>query len=119
MSQTNINTRSGNINRNQHARKCGQGQGCSGGRGPGSCGGDRGNSTTAKSSFEGKMKGGCLHKLTITECTHQATQYKKLIDALPVLCTDKGFRFVNDIICTDRELVKASFLPSYPAKHYD
>ena len=56
------------------------------------------------------MKDGCLHMLTLTECTHQATQYKKLIDALQVLWAEMRFRFVADVICTDRELVKASFL---------
>ena len=35
------------------------------------------------------MKDGCLSKLTITESGHQATQYKKVIDTLPVFCADR------------------------------
>ena len=79
-------------------------------------GGDCRNSTIAKSSFEGKMKDSYFHKLTITECTHQATQYKKIINALPVLCVDKEFRFVDNGICTNTVLVKTAFLPLYPNK---
>ena len=91
MSQINTNTEGGNTNHNQHAGRGGRGRGGSGGQDRGGCGGNCGNSTIAKSSFEGKMKDGSLFKLTITECTHQATQYKKIIDTLPVLCVDKGF----------------------------
>ena len=60
------------------------------------------------------MKDGCLHKLTITECSYQATQFKKIHDALPVLCVDKGFRFINNITCTNKELIKTNHLPTYP-----
>ena len=75
---------------------------------------DSGNSTITKSLFEDKMKDACLHKLTITECSHQATQFKKIHNALPVLCTDKGFRFISDIICTNKELLKTNHLTIYP-----
>ena len=90
-----------------------QGQGGSGGQGRGGCG-DYRNSTIAKLSFDGKLKDGCLHKLTITECSHRATQFKKIHNALPVLCVDKGFKFVDDVICTNKELVKLDYLPTYP-----
>ena len=60
------------------------------------------------------MKEGPLFKLTITKGGQQTTQYKKIIDALPVLCADKGFRYVGEIIRTNTELVEATFIPTYP-----
>ena len=59
------------------------------------------------------MKEGCLSKLTITESTHQAIQYNKVIDALSVFCIDKVYQLLNNIICTNTELIKAAFLPPY------
>ena len=63
---------------------------------------------------DGKMKDGHLTKLAITEGGQQATQYKKVTDALPVFCADKGYRFINDVIRTNIELLEAAFLPIYP-----
>ena len=60
------------------------------------------------------MKDGPLSKLTITNRGQQATQYKKIIDALPVFCADKGYKFINDVIWTNTELIQAAFLPTYP-----
>ena len=60
------------------------------------------------------MKDGPLSKLTITKSGQQATQYKKIIDALPVFCADKGYRFIDDVIQTNTELLQAAFLPTYP-----
>ena len=60
------------------------------------------------------MKDNCLHKLTITECSHRATQFKKILDALPVLYADKGFGFIDDVICTNKELIEADHLLTYP-----
>ena len=85
---TNTNTGAGNTNQNYNAGRGGRGQGGSGDRGRGGCGNDCRN-TVAKYSFEGKMKDGLLSKLTITKGGQQATQYKKIIDALPVFCADK------------------------------
>ena len=116
MSQTNTNTGGGNTNRNQHAGSSRRGQGGSGGQGNGGCGCNCKNSTIDVSSFEGKLKEGYLHKLTITELTHRATQYKKTNDALLVLCADKGFQFVDNVICTNSELVEMAFLLPYPNK---
>ena len=78
MSQTNTNTSTGagNTNRNQTAAKGGRGQGGSGIPGRSGRGSNRGNSTTARYSFEGKMKDGPLSKLEITEAGQRATQYK-------------------------------------------
>ena len=50
--------------------------------------------------FEGKMKDGCISKLTITKTGHRATQYKKIIDILPILSADKNFRYIHDILHT-------------------
>ena len=113
MSQTNTNTRGSNTNRNQNAARGRQDQGGSGGQGRCGCISDRGNSSIAKYSFEGKMKDGCLSKLTITESANRAIQYKKITDALPVYCVDKGYRYIYDIICTTTEL-QAAFLLPYP-----
>ena len=99
MSQTNTNTNTGagNTNRNHNAGRGGRGRGGSGGRGRGGRGNDCGK-TVAKYSFEGKMKDGPFCKLTITEGGQRATQYKKILDALPVFCADKGYKFIDDVI---------------------
>ena len=60
------------------------------------------------------MKDGPISKLTITETGHRATQYKKITDTLPVLCVDKNYRCIDDILCTGTDLVKAYFTPPYP-----
>ena len=113
MSQTNTNTVGSNYNRNQHSGRGGRGQGGSGGRGRGGRG-DRGNNTIAKSSFDRKMKDGCLNKLIITECSHRATQFKKIHNVLPVLCAYKGFNFIDNVIRKNKELEKVDHLPVYP-----
>ena len=86
-----------------------------------SCGGGHGgdcrNNSIAKYLFEGKMKDGCISKLTITKTGHQATQYKKIIDTLPVLCVDKNFRYTNDILCTWTNLQEATFLRLIQTQH--
>ena len=106
MSQTNTNTNTGagNTNRNHNAGRGGRGRGGYGGRGRGGRGNDRGK-TVAKYSFEGKMKDGPLSKLTITEGGQQATQYMKILNALPVFCADKGYKFIDNIIRTDTQKV--------------
>ena len=115
MSQTNTNTNTGagNTNRNHNAGRGGRGQGGSGGRGRGGCGNNRGK-TVAKYSFEGKMKDGPLSKLTITKGGQRATQFKKILDALPVFCADKGYKYIDDIIRTDKEKKISDFTPAYP-----
>ena len=99
MSLTNINTNTGagNTNRNHNAGRGGRGRGGSGGRGRGGCRNNCGK-TIAKYSFEGKMKDDPLSKLTITKGGQRATQYKKILDALPVFCVDKGYKFIKDVI---------------------
>ena len=75
MSQTNTNTGGGNTNCNQNAPKGGQGQVGSGGRSYGGRTSSCGNSSIAKYSFEGKMKDGCLFKITIIEISNRAIQF--------------------------------------------
>ena len=107
MSQTNTNTNTGAV-----TPTVTMGRGGSGGRGRGSRGKNRGK-TIAKYSFEGKMKDGPHSKLTITDGGQRATQYKKIIDTLPVFCADKGYKFIDDIIQTSTERLQASFLLTY------
>ena len=89
---TNTNTGAGNTNQSHNAGRGGRGQGGSGGRGCGGRGNNCRNNTIARYSFEGKMNEGPLFKFTITKGVQQTTQYKKIHDALPVFCADKGFR---------------------------
>ena len=112
MSQTNTNTNnsSGNTNQNQISGRGGRGQGGPRGGRHNNCG----NNSIAKYSFEGKIKDGCISKLTITKTGHRATQYKKIIDTLPVLCADKNFKCIDDVLCTWNDLPEATFLPPYP-----
>ena len=60
------------------------------------------------------MKDGYLNKLVITECFHRATQFKKIHNVLSVLCGDKGYKYVDDIISKNKELDKVKHLPTYP-----
>ena len=116
MSQTNTNTNngSGNTNRNQIFGRGGRGRGGPGGRGRGDCSNGRGNISVAIYSFEGKMKDGPISKLTSTETGHRATQYKKIIDTHPVLCADKNYQGIDDVIRNGIDLVEANFTPIYP-----
>ena len=60
------------------------------------------------------MKDGPISKLTITKTGHRPTQFKKITDTLPVLCADKNFRGLDEVIRTKHNLVKADFMPPYP-----
>ena len=59
------------------------------------------------------MKDGCLSKLTISESSNRAIQYKKIVDALPVYCGDKQYQYIDDIICKNTKLLESAFLPPY------
>ena len=110
MSQTNTNTGGGNTNCNQNATRGRRGQVGSGGRGRGSCTSGCRNSSIVKYSFEGKMKVSCLSKLTITESSNRAIQFKKIVDALPVYCADKGYWYIDNIIPKNTKLLYIFFL---------
>ena len=44
----------------------------------------------------------------------QSQKYKNIIDTLPVLCVDKNYQGINDIIWTETDLVEKDFTPPYP-----
>ena len=117
MSQTNTNTNVGasNTNRNQITGRGGRGRGPNSGSGRGDCRNGCGNNLIAnKYSFEGKMKDGQTSKLIITKTGHWPTQYKKIIDTLPILCADKNYQGIDDVIWTGNDLVETDFMPTYP-----
>ena len=93
MSQTNTNTNNGQ-NRNQNSGRGGRGRGGPGGK----CRNDRAIKLIAKYTFEGKMKDSPISKLLVTETGHRPTQYKKIVDTLPVLCADKNYQGLDDVI---------------------
>ena len=113
MSNTNTNTNNGQ-NRNQNSRRGGWGRGGPSSGGRGDCRNNCGNKTIAKYAFEGKMKDGPISKLLITENGHRPTQFKKINDTLPVLCADKYFRGLNEVLQTGIDLVELYLMPKYP-----
>ena len=60
------------------------------------------------------MKNGLISKLTITKTGHRPFQFKKISDTLSVLCVDKNFRGLDEVLRTGRDLVKDDFIPPYP-----
>ena len=68
----------------------------------------------AKYAFKGKMKEGSISKLIVTKTGHIPTQYKKIIDTLPVLCADKNFQGLNEVIRIEHDLVETNFIPTFP-----
>ena len=60
------------------------------------------------------MKDGPISKLIITKTRHRATQYKKIIDTLPILCATKNYQGIADVIQNRINLVEADFTPIYP-----
>ena len=108
MSQTNTNTNNGQ-NPNQISGRGGRGQG-PGGRERGNFRNNCGNNLIAnRYLFEEKMKDGPISKLIITEIGHGSTHYKKIIDTLPVLCADKNYQGLDDVIWNGINLVEAGF----------
>ena len=60
------------------------------------------------------MKDGPISKLIITKIGHRPTQFKKISDALPVLCADKNYQGLDEVLCTGRDRVETDFMPAYP-----
>ena len=60
-----------------------------------------------------KRKDGPFSKLTITKTGHRPSQFKKISDALPVLCADKNYRGLDEVLCTGRDPVETDFMPAY------
>ena len=83
-------------------------------KGHGDCRNNRRNNLIVnKYSFEGKIKDRPLSKLVITKIGHQPTQYKKIVDTLSVLCADKNYWGIDDVIWTGNDLVEGDFMPTY------
>ena len=113
MSQTNTNTNNCQ-NRNQISGRGGRGQGGPSGSGRGDHHNGCGNTSITKYSFEGKIKDGTISKLTITKIGHRPSQFKKISDALPLLCAEKNFRGLDEVLQTGHDLVKTNFMLPYP-----
>ena len=60
------------------------------------------------------MKGGPISELLITKTGHRPTQYKKITNTVPVLCVDKNFWNLNEVIWTEHNLVERDLMPTYP-----
>ena len=84
-----------------------------GSRGCVDCRNDCRNNLIAKCAFERKMKDGPISKLIITKTEHHPTQYNKTVDTLPVLCTDKNYQCLNEVVQTENDLVEADFMLLY------
>ena len=97
MFQTNTNTNNGQ-NWNQISKRGGPDQGGPSGSGRGNRRNGRGNNSIAKYLFEEKMINGPISKLTITKTGYRTSQFKKISDALPVLCADKNFRGLDEVL---------------------
>ena len=59
------------------------------------------------------MKDGPISKLIITKIGHRPTQFKKISDALPVLCADKNYQGLDEVLCSGCDLVEIDFMPDY------
>ena len=55
-----------------------------------------------------------LSKLLITKTGHRLTQFEKTTDTLPVLCADKNFWGLDEVLQTGIDLVESYFMPTYP-----
>ena len=55
-----------------------------------------------------------IFKLLTTKTSHRPTQYKKIIDTLPLLCADKNYQCIDDVIQKEMDQVEADFMPTYP-----
>ena len=71
------------------------------------------NSIANKYSFKERMKNSLIFKLIINKTGHKPTQYNKVIDTLPVLCADKNYQGLADVILNGINLVEADFTQSY------
>ena len=65
-------------------------------------------------AFEGNMKNGPISELLVTKTGHRPTQFKKITDTLPVLCTDKNFQSLNEVLWIGINLGEIDFMPPYP-----
>ena len=115
MSNTNTNTNTNHgQNGNKKSGRGGRGQGSPSSKNPSDCRNNWRNKKIAKYVFKGEMKDGPISKLLITKSGHRPTQFKKITDTFPVLCTDKNFRRLDEVLWTSIDLVETNFMPTYP-----
>ena len=60
------------------------------------------------------MKDGPISELTITETGHRPSQFKKIYDALPILCADKNYGGLDEVLRTRHDQVKEDCMSAYP-----
>ena len=60
------------------------------------------------------MKDILISKLTITETWHRPSQFKKISDALPILCADRNYWGLNEVLHTGCDQAKIDFMSAYP-----
>ena len=68
----------------------------------------------AKYAFEGKMKDCQISKLLISKTGHRSTHYKNIIGTLRVLCADKNYQSMDDVIQNGIDRVEMDFMQTYP-----
>ena len=114
MSQTNSNTNTGagNTNRNQITEGDEQGQGDPSGRGRGGYRGNYRNNSIAIYLFEGRMKDGSFPNLLLPKPGIEPLNTRRLLILYPLLCIDKNFRYIDDVLCMWTNLKKKYVLTS-------
>ena len=60
------------------------------------------------------MKDCPIFKVLITKTGHRPTQFKKITDTLPLLCLDKNFHGLDEVLWIGTNLVKVDFMSPYP-----
>ena len=63
------------------------------------------------------MKDDLISKLLITKIGHRPTQFKKFTDTLPVLCADKNFQGLDEVVWTGRDLAETDSMSTYSDAH--
>ena len=59
------------------------------------------------------MKDGPISKLLITETGYRPAQYKKIVDTLAILCADKNYQGLDDVIQNRIDRVEMDLIPAY------
>ena len=77
------------------------------------CRNNHGKESIVKFAFEENMKDGSISKLLITKTGHRPTQYKKIVDTLPVIYVDTDSGGLYEVIWTGNDLVEIDFMQTY------
>ena len=68
-----------------------------------------------RSGFKGQLQDSCLKGVVITDNTNiRATQYKKLMDALPTYCAEKGYEGLVEILRDQQDWNESTFFSTKP-----